>query len=776
MKKNYFIQIGVFFLLAIVTIAAIVYSSNVFFYRSLEKDRRETMVGMAKFATMFLSGDQIEDWLENGTDESYDQKGEMLKGILSNTPYMKTLYVYRILPQELICIYDFAYETEEEQEVVSLADFGESSPMESFYAPETERLIKGESIYDSSVMVMGNMSIYEAIYDSEGNYVAHVCADFSRASIEGYILGILKWVVVIAVFFLIACSIIGIRMNMNFRNMEKLEASIERYKHDRHLFEQTAFALANAIDAKDEYTRGHSTRVADYSKKIAKESGMSDEECDEVFYAALLHDVGKIGVKDSIINKKGKLTAEEYAEMKQHPVTGNQILTSIDEYPYLSIGAHYHHERYDGKGYPDGLKGEDIPQLARIIAVADAYDAMASKRSYRDAIPQQMVREEIVKCTGTQFDPKYAKIMQHLIDLDIEYAMSEKYLDDDLKNQNEVICEKLRSAISIGVQAVGEKTKIHFKYQADAPGSVPMIVLYDSLDARYHEDERKIKDLNYFEYAEIWADGRFTCKGARKVKVSECKGGSSHKPEKSGTAKIYEITTMKYKDHVKLLIDHGGKVLEITVALPDNSRYAYVAVTGEKCKIYDFSASLTGEEIGRDEIERIAEEINYIDVPAGDLPNVQVDGYRTDSSEGILVKDGMKVSFHAKSLPTARLVWHCPFVVLYSSEDKKVNGPGYKEYALIRFDGENWDSGEISSNKMLINHDEHFGDWEAWKEGNKKGMDCVVEFSKDGDDITTSTNNLGISIKNITTINDGTQEIYASLTGDQCAIINIQIK
>ncbi len=137
-----------------------------------------------------------------------------------------------------------------------------------------------------------------------------------------------------------------------------------------------------------------------------------------MYYAALLHDVGKIGIDESIINKKGRLTEEEYEVIKQHPVMGNQILSSINEYPYLSIGAHYHHERYDGKGYPDKLKGEDIPEIARIISVADAYDAMSSNRSYREAIPQQLVREEIIKGAGTQFDPEIAGIMQHLIDID----------------------------------------------------------------------------------------------------------------------------------------------------------------------------------------------------------------------------------------------------------------------------------------------------------------------------------------------------------------------
>ena len=199
----------------------------------------------------------------------------------------------------------------------------------------------------------------------------------------------------------------------------EIELYKEAQERENILFEETTEALANAIDAKDKYTHGHSTRVALVSKRIAKEVGYSDEDCKQVYFAALLHDVGKIGVKDDIINKQGKLTDEEYEQIKMHPVYGNQILSSIKESPYLSIGAHYHHERYDGHGYPEGLAGEKIPEIARIIAVADAYDAMTSTRSYRNALSKQDVINEFVKGMGKQFDERFAKIMLKLIDENI---------------------------------------------------------------------------------------------------------------------------------------------------------------------------------------------------------------------------------------------------------------------------------------------------------------------------------------------------------------------
>ena len=141
----------------------------------------------------------------------------------------------------------------------------------------------------------------------------------------------------------------------------------------------------------------------------------------------LLHDIGKIGVPDSIISKPERLTDAEYQIIRTHPEQGDKILQNIPEFPELSIGARWHHERYDGAGYPDGIAGEDIPEEARIIAVTDAYDAMASRRSYRDVLPQERIRTEIRKGMATQFDPTFARIMLEMIDEDKEYRMREIY-------------------------------------------------------------------------------------------------------------------------------------------------------------------------------------------------------------------------------------------------------------------------------------------------------------------------------------------------------------
>ncbi|MBR0368240.1 MAG: response regulator [Clostridia bacterium] len=183
--------------------------------------------------------------------------------------------------------------------------------------------------------------------------------------------------------------------------------------------------LAETIDAKDTYTNGHSGRVAEYARQIARRFGYGRNRQNEIYMIGLLHDVGKIGVPDSVINKPSRLTEEEYAQIKIHPVLGDKILKKIQERPKLAIGARWHHERYDGTGYPDGLVGESIPEEARIIAVADAYDAMTSRRSYRGILPQAAVRSEIERGKGTQFDPVFADIMLEIIDEDTEYKLKE---------------------------------------------------------------------------------------------------------------------------------------------------------------------------------------------------------------------------------------------------------------------------------------------------------------------------------------------------------------
>ncbi len=221
-------------------------------------------------------------------------------------------------------------------------------------------------------------------------------------------------------------DLVRLQTNLSSEVKRKTQEVTEQSEKLERMSMQIVKALSGAIDAKDTYTNGHSTRVAEYSREIARRAGFPKEAQDSIYMMGLLHDVGKIGVPDAIINKPAKLSDEEYAVIRSHPVMGSDILGNITEFPMLSTGAKWHHERYDGKGYPDGISGEEIPIEARIIAIADAYDAMSSKRSYRSVLPQAQIRAEVEEGKGTQFDPVLADIMLAMIDEDTNYQMREK--------------------------------------------------------------------------------------------------------------------------------------------------------------------------------------------------------------------------------------------------------------------------------------------------------------------------------------------------------------
>ncbi|MCR4717119.1 MAG: response regulator [Lachnospiraceae bacterium] len=245
--------------------------------------------------------------------------------------------------------------------------------------------------------------------------------DIRRQIIAGILLSLLTFIVIV-IFSMVSARRISsaeIKESESREKLEKVNMNIIR-------------ALASTIDAKDRYTSGHSQRVAEYSLALAKRLGKSEDDQQIIFYAGLLHDVGKIRVPEEVINKDGKLTDEEFDQIRIHPVSGFHILRDIHEDERIGYGAKYHHERYDGKGYPNGLEGENIPEVARIIAVADSYDAMTSNRSYRDALPQDVVREQIEKGRGSQFDPVVAEEMLKMMAEDKDYNMRET--PDEVKN------------------------------------------------------------------------------------------------------------------------------------------------------------------------------------------------------------------------------------------------------------------------------------------------------------------------------------------------------
>lgn len=540
----------------------------------------------------------------------------------------------------------------------------------------------------------------------------------------------------------------------------------------RELFVQTTEALAGAIDAKDRYTHGHSVRVAEYSRKMAELAGKSFEECEEIYFAGLLHDVGKIGIADNIINKEGKLTDDEYAEIKKHPATGKGILSSIDKLPYLSIGANSHHERYDGHGYPEGMKGTDIPELARIIAVADSYDAMTSKRSYRDPLAQITVREELIRGAGTQFDPVYAKLMVQLIDEDVDYQMKERVDVEGFSGNEELFCTDFGKEYSEGIAITPFKVRMHFTAKKDkVNGGLPSIIVFDAMDGRIHKAERDQINMGYTHFCDIRVDGLCTEYGARKYEVNTT---GSDDPVETATINV-TVDAVKWRDHLYITVSDGHHTTEATVVLPDSTFYAYFAVSGERCHIYDVDIEKDEQIYDVDSLKRIAEEISYIDGPEGDIPNVQINGWRFANSQAIPLEDKLDLSFHMKSLPGARLVWHLPYVIIFSADDAQMGGENYREFAFIRFDGESWQDDPCASNRLIVNYNEEFTGWDDWKVGNKAGRDCELSVVRNDNQLIMTTECGGIELKNFTTIEGEIPKLYLAFSGDQCVIENIHI-
>ena len=254
---------------------------------------------------------------------------------------------------------------------------------------------------------------YEAI---EFGIVLHDTGDFEPQSMRfiGYKVqnasNNIASVIIIVLIVLWTVFIIGFLVTrFNIKNYK------ERQRNDMEIILQSMNTFISFIDAKDPYTRGHSRRVAMYAAELAKRMGLSEDEVQNVYYAGLLHDSGKISIPDAVLNKPGKLTDDERALIQNHTVAGGKMLKQMSSVRGIRETALYHHERYDGSGYPEGLRGESIPLYARIVGVADSYDAMSSNRVYRRHLNKDEIIEEIQKGSGTQFDPEVVKYMVDMI-------------------------------------------------------------------------------------------------------------------------------------------------------------------------------------------------------------------------------------------------------------------------------------------------------------------------------------------------------------------------
>ena len=550
----------------------------------------------------------------------------------------------------------------------------------------------------------------------------------------------------------------------------ELEHMEGQQKRMQRLFDQTATAFVSAVESKDEYAKGKAVKVADFARRIAERYGKDPDYCDKVYYAALLHDVGMIGLPDSAF------TEEESELLKQKPVIAKEVLSQITEYPYLSESAYYCNEHYDGTGYPEGLSGEDIPEMSRIIAVADGYVTITSKNRHGDGLPNFVAREMFVKEGGAKYDPEFADIMVKMIDRSGSEGMQEV----SAETEKEIDCGSYRDRVAIGIPVEGEERKVTFTYEASIDPedgfSAPSIVLFDAYDRRAHSDEKTIRAYHYLEYGEIWFDDHMNMAAARKSLVSEItQTGDPTLRTGIGEKVGYEIIAGRYGDHVRLKMIGPAFTKEIILVLPDKSKASYIGLTGEHCHITDITIELTGTVIGPDDIPKIADAIDYTDHLESDIRNIQIDQNRSVSTEGIELDGRHKIEFHTQTLPGAELVWHCPYIILYSSKDGTIGGPEYKEYNLIKMNGENNGSDEKAENRFTMRRKESFHGWEAWKEANKEGLDIEIDVERKGGRIILRTENSGVSIECITTIYDVPEKVYLSLTGDEVALTDIRV-
>jgi hypothetical protein len=314
-----------------------------------------------------------------------------------------------------------------------------------------------------------------------------------------------------------------------------------------------------------------------------------------------------------------------------------------------------------------------------------------------------------------------------------------------------------------------EITRISFECSSTNSDSfsAPSIIVFASYDRHTHSDERTIKAYHYAEYGEVWFDGHYVSTNARDMEIQSAEGS---------TAMGYEIIAGRFEDHLSVRMSSPERTEEVIIALPDNSKGAYIGLTGENCHIKNIKVQKTGEQMEEGSVRKIIGRESYIDRLESDIPNIQIDHRLSACTEGIAISDELRIDFHTMSLPSADLVWHCPYIIIFYSEDHMVGGKGYKEYALIKINGESSGDNEYAQNKITMKKSSEFPGWDKWKEINKSGLECSVRLIRKGNKIIVITENLGITIEHTTVISDNPNVVYAALTGSRVALTDIRIR
>ena len=515
------------------------------------------------------------------------------------------------------------------------------------------------------------------------------------------------------------------------------DIEIQAYKAEqrrmKNIFSQAAKAFTTVMEEYKHAEKGSAERSAKIAKELAKMAGKDEDECDKIYFAAFICDAGE------------------------------KALSYIKDYPFLRETT-----LYIGKPYSDS-----IPEYARIITVAKDYDRMLNDPS----IPNFYLRDYFIREAGNQYDPLYAKFAVRILDKETNLGLFENNLH---KLETELICNNYRESISSGVEITQNMVNISFdcvplsKDENEKIFSIPSIILFDSSDGMVQKTQEEVDSHKYLEYGEIWFDSHIISTGARTMEIRNLQNIEAE--DKSDATDSYKISFGRFEDHLILKMQNPHKIFEVIVALPSASRAAYIAITGENICIRNLKIQAANHVVEKNEIPRINEKINYINRIESDVPNIQIEKPLAGFTEPIEVKNSMKLFFHTQSLPDANLVWHCPYIIIYHSDDKKVYGNNYRQYAMIKFDGEDNESTEFSENKIYVKKTESFKNWEEWEAQNKVGYESQIDFSRAGNEITLITQNKGIFIHNTTKILDGTKEIYVALSGDQVALTDIRVR
>ena len=404
--------------LMLTTVAAIVTTSVVILNKTTREHRTNIIENTSALAATCIDGDLVEGWLEYGQDENYFATAQSLENILRNTPYLQYLYVYQIQEDGCHVVFDFDSIDEETGELVVGGEFKSIVEFDDSWIDLIPTLLAGGEVetLESDDSLGWLLTRYEPIYNSEGKCVCYVGADLSMKSVREYVTNYVLVIAIVASIFLAGCIVLGMRIYIDARRADEMDNLIARQKRDKELTREIIEAFAKIVDLKDTYTQGHSFRVAKYTDMLAKELGCDEETLEKYHNIALMHDIGKVGIPDNVLNKPGKLTEDEYSIIKSHTSRGYEALENISLMPEIAIGAQAHHERPDGKGYPLGLTEKEIPRVAQIIAVADCFDAMYSNRPYRQRMNFDKVVSIIKEASGTQLTPDVVDAFLRLVE------------------------------------------------------------------------------------------------------------------------------------------------------------------------------------------------------------------------------------------------------------------------------------------------------------------------------------------------------------------------